>query len=181
MVISTDRTTVQSTLIHTDTQNRIMSKRLQLVNNNNNNLLFQMYRPINDKFDITRNDDKEASSFESIVCFRKTENESKRFGDKKSRRKIRKQEKWRMLPSCQHGNSEESKNVKNRCHILYHSCRNERERQRVQSVNYGFYKLRSKLPFGHQETKKRLSKLEVLRATITYINHLQNLLNSLNE
>ncbi|CAB3377520.1 Hypothetical predicted protein [Cloeon dipterum] len=57
--------------------------------------------------------------------------------------------------------------------------RNERERQRVRSVNEGFEKLRSMLPseqFLEVTSQKRLSKVDVLRAAIQYINHLQGLL-----
>lgn len=71
--------------------------------------------------------------------------------------------------------------------------RNERERQRVRSVNEGFERLRKFLPITHlcqDETayvvastnkmkryqKRRFSKVDVLRAAIVYIKHLQGLL-----
>ncbi|XP_053261959.1 achaete-scute homolog 4 [Podarcis raffonei] len=52
--------------------------------------------------------------------------------------------------------------------------RNERERQRVRCVNEGYTRLRDHLP--KEFADKRLSKVETLRAAITYIKHLQNLL-----
>uniref|UniRef100_A0A6J0UF23 Achaete-scute homolog 4 n=1 Tax=Pogona vitticeps TaxID=103695 RepID=A0A6J0UF23_9SAUR len=52
--------------------------------------------------------------------------------------------------------------------------RNERERQRVRCVNEGYARLRDHLP--KELADKRLSKVETLRAAITYIKHLQNLL-----
>ncbi|XP_022526872.2 achaete-scute homolog 4 [Astyanax mexicanus] len=52
--------------------------------------------------------------------------------------------------------------------------RNERERQRVRCVNEGYARLREHLP--HEFEDKRLSKVETLRAAISYIKHLQNLL-----
>ncbi|NXO35280.1 ASCL4 protein, partial [Locustella ochotensis] len=52
--------------------------------------------------------------------------------------------------------------------------RNERERQRVRCVNEGYMRLREHLP--KEFTDKRLSKVETLRAAISYIKHLQNLL-----
>lgn len=52
--------------------------------------------------------------------------------------------------------------------------RNERERQRVRCVNDGYVRLRKHLPQEFEE--KRLSKVETLRAAISYIKHLQNLL-----
>ncbi|XP_026859682.1 achaete-scute homolog 4 [Electrophorus electricus] len=52
--------------------------------------------------------------------------------------------------------------------------RNERERQRVRCVNEGYTRLREHLPQGCED--KRLSKVETLRAAISYIKHLQNLL-----
>lgn len=52
--------------------------------------------------------------------------------------------------------------------------RNERERQRVRCVNDGYARLREHLPREFEE--KRLSKVETLRAAISYIKHLQNLL-----
>jgi hypothetical protein len=71
--------------------------------------------------------------------------------------------------------------------------RNERERQRVRSVNEGFERLRKYLPLGCQCQdapkcvatavsrarrcqKRRSSKVDVLRAAIVYIRHLQGLL-----
>lgn len=53
--------------------------------------------------------------------------------------------------------------------------RNERERQRVRYVNEGYARLREHLPEGFAD--KRLSKVETLRAAISYIKHLQELLN----
>lgn len=52
--------------------------------------------------------------------------------------------------------------------------RNERERQRVRCVNEGYARLRDHLP--KELAEKRLSKVETLRAAITYIKHLQNML-----
>ncbi|XP_030058301.1 achaete-scute homolog 3 [Microcaecilia unicolor] len=52
--------------------------------------------------------------------------------------------------------------------------RNERERQRVKCVNEGYAKLRCHLP--EEYTKKRLSKVETLRAAIMYIRQLQSTL-----
>lgn len=52
--------------------------------------------------------------------------------------------------------------------------RNERERQRVRCLNEGYSCLRDHLP--KELAKKRLSKVETLRAAISYIKHLQNLL-----
>lgn len=52
--------------------------------------------------------------------------------------------------------------------------RNERERQRVRFVNEGYARLREHLPQEFED--KRLSKVETLRAAISYIKHLQNLL-----
>lgn len=51
--------------------------------------------------------------------------------------------------------------------------RNERERQRVKCVNQGYAKLRQHLP--GQNADKRLSKVETLRAAISYIKYLQSL------
>ncbi|XP_078272597.1 achaete-scute homolog 4-like [Rhinoraja longicauda] len=53
--------------------------------------------------------------------------------------------------------------------------RNERERQRVRYVNEGYACLREHLPQDFAD--KRLSKVETLRAAISYIKHLQELLN----
>ncbi|MBN3295647.1 ASCL4 protein, partial [Amia calva] len=52
--------------------------------------------------------------------------------------------------------------------------RNERERQRVRCVNEGYARLRQHLPQEFED--KRLSKVETLRAAISYIRHLQDLL-----
>nr|XP_056703553.1 achaete-scute homolog 4 [Euleptes europaea] len=52
--------------------------------------------------------------------------------------------------------------------------RNERERQRVRCVNEGYARLRDHLP--KELADKRLSKVETLKAAITYIKHLQSLL-----
>ncbi|KAG1959628.1 achaete-scute homolog 5-like [Pimephales promelas] len=52
--------------------------------------------------------------------------------------------------------------------------RNERERQRVRCVNEGYARLREHLPQEFED--KRLSKVETLRAAISYIKHLQDLL-----
>ncbi|NXU09424.1 ASCL4 protein, partial [Pardalotus punctatus] len=52
--------------------------------------------------------------------------------------------------------------------------RNERERQRVRCVNEGYTRLRAHLP--GQGTDGRLSKVQTLRAAISYIKHLQALL-----
>uniref|UniRef100_A0A3P8X468 BHLH domain-containing protein n=1 Tax=Cynoglossus semilaevis TaxID=244447 RepID=A0A3P8X468_CYNSE len=54
--------------------------------------------------------------------------------------------------------------------------RNERERQRVKCVNQGYAKLRQHLP--GQNADKRLSKVETLRAAISYIKYLQSLVRS---
>lgn len=51
--------------------------------------------------------------------------------------------------------------------------RNERERQRVKCVNQGYAELRDHLPGGTSD--KCLSKVETLRAAISYINYLQGL------
>lgn len=67
--------------------------------------------------------------------------------------------------------------------------RNERERMRVQSVNEGFERLKCYLPYDNyrehnttssdQEgnTKRKFSKVDVLRSAILYIQHLEELLN----
>ncbi|KAL2102452.1 hypothetical protein ACEWY4_001620 [Coilia grayii] len=54
--------------------------------------------------------------------------------------------------------------------------RNERERQRVRCVNEGYARLRQHLP--HELEDKRMSKVETLRAAISYIKHLQELLSA---
>lgn len=65
-------------------------------------------------------------------------------------------------------------------HLSTYDCssfirkRNERERQRVRCVNEGYARLREHLPQEFED--KRLSKVETLRAAISYIKHLQNLL-----
>ncbi|GFY41477.1 BHLH domain-containing protein [Trichonephila inaurata madagascariensis] len=55
--------------------------------------------------------------------------------------------------------------------------RNERERQRVRSVNDGFSRLRNHLPRSAQ-IKRRQSKVETLRHAINYIKQLQMLLDN---
>ncbi|XP_021030028.1 achaete-scute homolog 4 [Mus caroli] len=52
--------------------------------------------------------------------------------------------------------------------------RNERERQRVRCVNEGYARLRQHLP--RELAGQRLSKVETLRAAISYIKQLQELL-----
>ncbi|NWV30589.1 ASCL4 protein, partial [Grantiella picta] len=52
--------------------------------------------------------------------------------------------------------------------------RNERERQRVRCVNEAYARLREHLP--REIGERRLSKVETLRAAISYIKHLQGLL-----
>lgn len=52
--------------------------------------------------------------------------------------------------------------------------RNERERQRVRCVNEGYARLRQHLP--RELAGRRLSKVETLRAAISYIKQLQELL-----
>ncbi|XP_037526019.1 achaete-scute homolog 4 [Rhipicephalus sanguineus] len=54
--------------------------------------------------------------------------------------------------------------------------RNERERQRVRTVNDGFERLRSRLPLPPRDKDRRMSKVETLRYAISYIRHLQRLL-----
>ncbi|KAJ9587665.1 hypothetical protein L9F63_018917 [Diploptera punctata] len=62
--------------------------------------------------------------------------------------------------------------------------RNERERQRVRSVNEGYERLRRYLPqceeedFGRYKKcqRRRYSKVDVLRSAILYIQHLQDIL-----
>ncbi|XP_041942240.1 achaete-scute homolog 5-like [Alosa pseudoharengus] len=54
--------------------------------------------------------------------------------------------------------------------------RNERERQRVRCVNEGYARLRQHLPYELED--KRLSKVETLRAAISYIKHLQEVLSA---
>ena len=68
-------------------------------------------------------------------------------------------------------------------HIYFDSStfikrRNERERTRVRNVNEGFERLRNHLPLLPNQREKRLSKVETLRLAISYIKHLQNLLES---
>ncbi|XP_015914969.1 pancreas transcription factor 1 subunit alpha isoform X3 [Parasteatoda tepidariorum] len=54
--------------------------------------------------------------------------------------------------------------------------RNERERQRVRNVNDGFERLKSHIPLNAKDKDKRLSKVEILRMAIRYINNLQDML-----
>ncbi|GIY69253.1 BHLH domain-containing protein [Caerostris darwini] len=55
--------------------------------------------------------------------------------------------------------------------------RNERERQRVRSVNDGFSRLRNHLPRNAQ-IKRRQSKVDTLKHAINYIKQLQTLLDN---
>ena len=57
--------------------------------------------------------------------------------------------------------------------------RNERERERVRCVNEGYARLRQHLPLDKRD--KRISKVETLRAAISYIHHLQTVLTDLDE
>lgn len=57
--------------------------------------------------------------------------------------------------------------------------RNERERERVRCVNEGYARLRQHLPLDKRD--KRISKVETLRSAISYIHHLQGMLNELDE
>ncbi|XP_028516865.1 achaete-scute homolog 1a-like [Exaiptasia diaphana] len=52
--------------------------------------------------------------------------------------------------------------------------RNERERNRVRLVNDGFSSLRQHIPYFPD--KKKLSKVETLRCAVSYIKHLQRLI-----
>ena len=52
--------------------------------------------------------------------------------------------------------------------------RNERERNRVKQVNLGFDKLREHVPQGRQN--KKLSKVDTLKAAVSYIQQLQQIL-----
>lgn len=52
--------------------------------------------------------------------------------------------------------------------------RNERERNRVRLVNDGFFSLRQHIPYFPD--KKKLSKVETLRCAVSYIKHLQKLI-----
>jgi achaete-scute complex protein len=52
--------------------------------------------------------------------------------------------------------------------------RNERERNRVRLVNDGFFSLRQHIPYFPD--KKKLSKVETLRCAVSYIKHLQRLI-----
>ena len=55
--------------------------------------------------------------------------------------------------------------------------RNERERERVRLVNSYYDRLRRKVPFlSTHLSKKRISKVEILRASITYIRALELIL-----
>ena len=57
--------------------------------------------------------------------------------------------------------------------------RNERERERVRCVNEGYERLRRHLPIDKRD--KRISKVETLRAAISYIHQLQNILTDIND
>lgn len=52
--------------------------------------------------------------------------------------------------------------------------RNERERNRVRMVNDGFSSLRQHIPYFPE--KKKLSKVETLRCAVSYIKHLQQMI-----
>ncbi|XP_064595720.1 achaete-scute homolog 3-like [Liolophura sinensis] len=52
--------------------------------------------------------------------------------------------------------------------------RNERERERVRCVNDGYSRLKEHIPLDNKD--KRVSKVEILRTAISYIKHLQTLL-----
>ena len=54
--------------------------------------------------------------------------------------------------------------------------RNERERWRVRNVNEAFDNLKNALPLDMAQMNKRMSKVEILRAAIDYIKHLDVLL-----
>lgn len=54
--------------------------------------------------------------------------------------------------------------------------RNERERQRAGEVNTAFTELRDRLPSQGQSKRKRLSKINVLKTAIDYIEELTTLL-----
>jgi achaete-scute complex protein len=54
--------------------------------------------------------------------------------------------------------------------------RNERERNRVKTINSTFSKLRAHLPCSSSSKSKKLSKVQILRAAIQYINQLANIL-----
>ena len=55
----------------------------------------------------------------------------------------------------------------------FHRLRNERERSRVRSVNFGFARLRNMLP--PDLLRKRMSKLQILNAAILYIHQLRQI------
>lgn len=57
--------------------------------------------------------------------------------------------------------------------------RNERERNRVKMVNMGFATLRQHVPAGVKN--KKMSKVDTLRAAVSYIKELQSVLNSKSE
>ena len=57
--------------------------------------------------------------------------------------------------------------------------RNERERERVRCVNEGYLRLRQHLPV--ESSDKRISKVETLRCAISYIEHLQELVENLGD
>ena len=57
--------------------------------------------------------------------------------------------------------------------------RNERERERVRCVNDGYDRLRQHIPMTNKD--KRVSKVETLRAAITYIQNLQDMLGKMEE
>ncbi|ESN98490.1 hypothetical protein HELRODRAFT_148299, partial [Helobdella robusta] len=52
--------------------------------------------------------------------------------------------------------------------------RNERERNRVKQVNLGFDRLREHVPQGR--SNKKLSKVDTLKAAVTYIQQLRQVL-----
>ena len=103
----------------------------------------------------------------------------------------------RIENNCYEGLS----NDEGRAGVLFYSVpsptngrrRNERERQRVRSVNEGFERLRRYVPMSHQCQdgsecvvatvnrvrrcqRRRCSKVDVLRAAIMYIRHLEGVL-----
>ncbi|ELU00233.1 hypothetical protein CAPTEDRAFT_79839, partial [Capitella teleta] len=54
--------------------------------------------------------------------------------------------------------------------------RNERERNRVKTINSTFLKLRAHLPGTSNNKSKKLSKVQILRSAIQYINQLGDIL-----